>query len=360
MKKTLIALAAVAAATGAMAQSTVSISGLLEIGAAEGTKTTTQARGTTDAVNVKTSNTARHNTYNTSVINFTASEDMGGGLRATAVMISGVGDGFAARERTLALSGDFGTGRLGRFVPAAAVGFHAFSGAGSATLAGSIYGMSTATNAVHRDGASFERQNNVIQYTSANFGGLVANVAIARNSTDNDNRYASTTGTQTSAHVGYTSGPLGLGFGTNSRTDKVEETAAGVDPTVAKGRLTWAGASYDLGVARVMATTVQRKAKDDLTGLNTTDARVNALGVAVPMDAFTLRASMYRGKDKRALGAADNMKLSGYQVGATYALSPRTSVIAAMGVNNIKRDGADAVDETRKVKAHTIALNHTF
>jgi predicted porin len=145
MKKTLIALAALAATT-AFAQSTVTIGGTLEVAPARSTKLTTQT-GDNAALTVKGSNLGQHNTWSTSVLSISAVEDLGGGLKASAVMISGVGDGFAARERTLALEGGFGTIRFGRFVTAAAAGFHGFSGAGSATLVGSIYGMSTGSGA---------------------------------------------------------------------------------------------------------------------------------------------------------------------------------------------------------------------
>jgi predicted porin len=359
-----------------MAQAT--ISGLLEIGAVNNGKVTTQAATVAASETDKTSSTARHNTWSTSVLNVSASEDLGGGLRATAVMISGVGDGFAARERTLALSGGFGTVRMGRFVPAAANGFHGFSGAGSATLAGSVYSMSTAGTTVttHSNAANFERQDNVVQYTSPNFNGLTVNVAYANDSRDRSDaaRVGKDQGTQTSLHLGYASGPLSVGVGMNNRTSKTEAALAAantafvnvdnaaVNRAETKSSLNWIGASYDLGVARVMATQVKRDAKNTLPGgAKTTDATVNAIGVAVPMGAITLRASTYRGKDKRAAGNTDDMKLSGHQVSVTYALSKRTSVIAAMGENKVTRDGAAALaTASRKVQANTLALNHTF
>jgi predicted porin len=365
MKKTLIALATLAA-TASFAQSTVTLSGTLQIGAVNNGKTTTQAAGATAATNVKTSSTAAHNTWATSTLNVNAVEDLGGGLRASAVMISGVGDGFAARERTLGLSGGFGAVRFGRFVPAAAAGFHGFSGVGSANLAGSIYNMSTAgsaTAAMHTNAVNFERQDNVLQYTTPSFSGFTVNLAMVNNTSDSD--AAALTGKkegkQTSLHLGYAAGPLSVGFGTNSRTDSTEGTALTVASTDTD--LQWIGASYKLGVATVFATNVTREAKTSTGGAAATtgtDASVNAFGVSVPMGAITLRASTYSGSDKRGTGDTDNTKLSGNQLSVSYALSKRTTLVAATGTNQIKRDGVASTAATQKITGTTLGLTHAF
>jgi len=371
MKKTLIALAAVAAATGAMAQSNVSISGLLEIAPVSNGKVTTQAQGQNVSNSTKTSRTGQQNTYSTSVINFTATEDLGGGLRATAVMISDVDGGFANRERTLALSGDFGAVRMGRFAPTAATGFHALTGASSATLAGSAFGLvnNGATRLGDFAGGSMERQNNVLQYTSPSFGGLVVNVNYGNDSTDRSeaDRPGKTQRRQDGLSLTYTAGPLVVAAGMNNLKGQREAVpaappVAAVTEQTIKSDLDWVGASYDFGVARLFGSHIKRKDRTtNNLGVQTTnnDAKVNAIGVSVPVDAFTLRAMTYRGKDKRGVTAADDMKLSGYQLSVTYAMSNRTSIIAATGKNDVKRDGG-ATAATRKETANTLTLNHTF
>jgi predicted porin len=372
MKKTLIALATLAAATGtAFAQSSVTIGGTLEVAPIRSTNLTSQTGAVSTAV--KGSNLGQHNTWSTSVLSISGVEDLGGGLKASLVAISGVGDGFAARERTLGLSGGFGALRFGRFVPAAAAGFHAFTQTGSATLVGSAYGMSTSStgavstathNPLHDGGAMFERQDNVLQYTSPAFSGVTVNVAMVSNTTDSNaaDKVGKVEGKQTSLHLGYAAGPLSAGIGINSRTDSGEAaTAAAVAKTDTD--LTWIGVSYNLGMATVGFTNITREAKT-ATGaaaaLTGTDASVNAFGVTVPMGAITLRASAYSGTDKRATGTADNVKLSGNQISAVYALSKRTSLVAATGTNQIKRDGAASTAATRKISGTTLAVNHTF
>ncbi len=384
MKKTLIALAAVAASTGAMAQSTVSISGLLEISPVSNAKITTQAGSATTSDTNKNSRVGGPNSWSTSVLTISGTEDLGGGLRASFLLMSGAGTqpnsgsnaldtGIGNRQRTLSLAGNFGNVTFGRFVPAAAAGFHAFSGAGSSTLAGSIYGLSQGDssangafgqNGLHNNAVNFERQNNLIQYTSPTMSGFTVNVAYANDKTDRSetDRQGANSGKQTSLHVGYAAGPLSVGVGMNNRKNETEAAPAPAPVTRAatKSSLDWIGASYDFGVARVFATHVNRDDKNDLTGATTTDIKVTGFGVSVPVGAFTLRASTYSGKDKRGTGATDDMKLSGNQLSVSYALSKRTTVVAAMGKNEYKRDGSASTAATRKVTASTLAVNHTF
>lgn len=385
-----LAALATLAATASFAQSTVTIGGTLEVSPVRTTKLTTLSGATETAV--KGSNLGQHNTWSTSVLSISAVEDLGGGLKASLVAISGVGaaDGsFAARERTLGLSGGFGALRFGRFVPAAAVGFHAFSQSGSATLVGSVYGMSTASGPtpgsatqsgsvvaidaatrgnLHNGFANFERQDNVLQYTSPTFSGFTANLAMVNNSSDSSAAAlpGKVEGKQTSLHLGYAQGPFSAGIGYNKRTDGSEAAvvAAGVPANFSlDSTLTWVGASYDLGVATLGFANVQREDEGGVRGAAAatfTDSSVNTFGVTVPMGAFTLRASTYAGKDKQTVAANDDMKLSGHQISAAYALSKRTSLIAATGTNQIKRDGAASTADTRKITGTTLTVNHTF
>jgi predicted porin len=391
MKKTLIALAAVAATGAAFAQSTVTIGGTLEIAPISNSKLTVDTGNGTASTSTKLSRTAQGNTWSTNVLTISGTEDLGGGLKASFTLISDSGQGstnsgIGNRERALALAGDFGTVRIGRFVPAPAVGFQALSGAGSATLLGSAYGFSTGSdNLFGAARNSLERQDNMVQYTSPTINGFTVNVAYGNNSSDRS--AAANTGKeatrQTGLHLGYVNGPLSLGVAVNDR--KAEREAAGqtqmsedevgsagitalgvaaVTGQTVKTDLNWFGASYDLGVARLHFAHVSRK---DVTtpaaGVSTTnvDANVNAIGLTVPVDAFTFRASMYNGKDKRGAAAGtDDTKLSGYQLSAAYALSKRTSVIAATGQNKIERKDGASSTANRKNTATTLTVNHTF
>jgi len=410
------ALAAVAVTGAAFAQN-VTIGGNLNISAVNNSKVTTQT-GVAASTSIKSSGTAVDNGWTASQILISGSEDLGGGLTASFAFATGLGNGtstFADRDRNLALSGGFGTVRFGRFVPAAAMGYHGFSGSAS-TSVGSIYalgagnavsndttGASAAAGTTDRFGAvvagSYERNNNNLQYTSPNFNGFVVNVNYGSSSTDrsNANRQGEAKTTQDGISVTYVSGPLSLGLGSNNRkverennpgspngasciaggvvtnvapgvacantTDTRVGGAAAVGQRTQKGDMDWIGASYDLGVARVFATHVKRK---DTTSTPTTaavtnaDIKVNSIGVSVPMGAITLGASFYRGKDKVGALATDDTKLSGHQLAATYALSKRTVVYALAGQNQVKRDGGNTAGLTRKETGTMVGVMHSF
>lgn len=371
MKKTLIALAAVAVSGAAFAQSSVTIGGTLEI-APFNTSESTVGNTTT-----KLSRTAQGNTWSTNVLSISGTEDLGGGLRASFVLISDSGQGSTTnsgignRERTLAVAGDFGTVRFGRFVPAAIAGYHGLSGAGSATMAGSIYGLITggtgaAPNVIHGQplaAANMERQDNLLQYTSPNFSGFTVNVNYGTASSDVEGTVGEDRRRQTGLHLGYTAGPLSLGIAVNRLSLNTEGAATDGGILIpanssAKSSVNWVAGSYDFGVARVFAAHATRDAS--LNGGEFVDAKVTSLGVSVPLDAITLRASVYRGTDKRSSAADDNFKLSGYQVSASYALSKRTAVILATGTNDIKRDSGNTTGALRKLTSTSLTVNHTF
>ena len=379
----------------------MTLGGTLEIAPISSGKVTTGAPGA--LTTVKSNRTSSPTTWSTSVVTLSGTEDLGGGLKANFLLMSGAGAGTGAhttdsttnagdsgignRQRTLGLSGGFGALTLGRFVPAAAAGFHGFTQAGSATLVGSVYGLSTGNsaagpNGLHTNAHNFERINNVVQYTSPTFSGFTANVAIANNTSDSNAAAAlgKADNKQTSISLGYAAGPLSAGFGMNTLKSKVEAAAAvpatisadenvfatgvaAVPQSSTDSDLQWIGASYNLGVATLGFANIQREGSSTTAaGVKTTgtDISANVFGVTVPMGAITLRATAYTGKDKRGAAATDDMKLSGNQISAVYALSKRTSIVAATGTNQYKNDGAASTASSRKAQATTLAVNHTF
>ncbi len=400
MKKTLIALAAVAVSTGAMAQAT--ISGVVDFGAVSNGKVSTKAAsGGTTQTNVKTSGTSVQNPWTTSAITFRASEDLGGGLTAAATITSAAAGGaLGQREQFLTLSGGFGSVQLGRFIPAGSAGQYGFDGARTANSVGATYQLSSAaTNSNFSSGlaaGSFERQDNVLQYTSPNFNGFTAAVAYVNNSSDSDATTAAGKGqtTQTGLNISYATGALRIGAGMSERTVKREAVGArlgfidnitgaigaaatvpssatadtqfdiaAVEQRSIKGSLDYIGASYDFGVATVFGTHAKRKDQTSDNGAayaTNADIKLNAIGVNVPMGAITLAASTYTGKDKRGTGNTDDTKLSGNQLSVTYALSKRTNIYALTGKAEFKRNGAASNVATRKTTATAVGLAHSF
>ena len=91
------------------------------------------------------------------------------------------------------------------------------------------------------------------------------------------------------------------------------------------------------------------------------DANITAVGVAVPLGAITVRASMYTGSDDRSTLTTDNTDLTGRQLSVTYSLSKRTLAYAAMGVNKVEQVGAaTATAVGREVKGTNLGISHSF
>jgi predicted porin len=217
---------------------------------------------------------------------------------------------------------------------------------------------------------SFERGSNTIQYTSPSISGLVVNANYASNSSDADDVAGKSKASQSGIGATFAAGPLSIGAGMQDR--KVQGTfvnayapatttlqgAATEAATTAKGKLNWIGASYNLGVASVSAAQINRK------DTNTSDAVVTklgitALGVAVPMGAITLNASVYTGTNDKTTATNDDVKLSGYQLSARYAFSKRTSAYAVMGEAKSKADGTNTA-KPYSFTSNAIGLVHTF
>jgi len=300
MKKTLIALAAVAVSSAAMAQ--VTISGALAMGY---TKDQTTA-------GVKTSGYGT----DTSQINFSASEDLGNGIKASALLrIDQLMEQNSGSETirgngvTLGLSGGFGSVVLssvesGDYLP--------------------VDGLTTIG-----DGSDADR----VTYTTPNISGFTASLTAQ----DNIGVIGETRGTSaaTAMTVAYAAGPLSVDvIRTNFRGLKT------VGTTVVNSR-TGVRASYDFGVAKV---TYGMMTQDNATAADVTQT---GLTVSAPLGPVTLSAAMATSKTS---GSTTSSK--GRMFGATYNLSKRTNV----SYYNEAYDSTGAFDVT---ESHLL-LSHSF
>lgn len=220
----------------------------------------------------------------------TATEDLGGGLKVTAYMqqrfnaVSGANANTADRGLQnvyLGVSGGFGSVIAGRFLTGPSGAYDAFGQWGT---------KADYANA----GVIGQRSDNTVQYTTPSFNGFSATVATTVTSGTNKE--------YTYARLSYNNGPLSVSY------------AAEKNQTAQGDKMQDIGASYDLGVAKVM---VLNGKATSAAGVDTTNTSV---GVRVPMGAATLKASFRSGD-------SDN----GSAVGVDYALSKRTSLYADMG-----------------------------
>jgi predicted porin len=138
-----------------------------------------------------------------------------------------------------------------------------------------------------------------------------------------------------------------------------------------KTKTTMFGASYNFGVVQPFALYTEKKLSVDTAlgatsgtaqGITVVDRALDGsgkttayeIGARVPVNATVMAfASMYDGKVK---SGEDKDDLSGYQVGATYAMSKRTTVYAITGQQKIKGEG----DFKAKATGTSVGLRHTF
>ena len=325
MKKTLIALAAVAATGAAFAQSTVTLYGRADLNI-------TKLTGVSAAMTDGSANGAGASRFGVK-----GEEDLGGGLKAAFVVEagfnadanSGTGTILGSRNSYIDLSGGFGTVRAGRHLNNALVQTGTFSAFGT------DYGLASGSNVLSIEGA---RYNNAISYISPSFSGVSVQLQTATKET---NTYAvetlSTAGATTaavgatkspmSARVSYANGPIvaGLAYTKDGR--------AGTEA------LTQLGASYDLGVAKILA--AYETDANQVGGKN-----AYSVGLTAPLGAATVRATF--GKDQK--GTAADVKQTA--IGADYALSKRTALYAVFA--QTKPAGGTANKQV------TFGLGHNF
>jgi general bacterial porin, GBP family len=387
MKKHLIAVAVAAAvAAPAMAQN-VTISGTLDAAAHSANKnsvynsatdvlTTTKALGSSSAT--------AGDGFTTSQLVFTATEDLGGGLKATALFsgrldqAAAAGSVLSTRDRYIEVGGAFGALRVGRF--AGTIDLHnSFSGAGTTGTPGALNTYSTgaagrffggATGVLAAAGGSFERNNNIVQFSTPSMNGLTGAFGFTNDNSDSDQAVGEIKSKMSYASLNYSAGPLTLMAATGQRKVGAEVAVANTvlanpgDTT--KGDFNWVGGRYDLGAAVINATYATRKDTYTAVGAaaaTTGDSSVAAFGIAIPVGALTIRASMYQGSDDRASNTnLDNTDLDGNQVSVTYALSKRTFVYVATGRNEVKltQTLANTTAAGNKVSGTNLGISHTF
>lgn len=297
MKKSLIALAVLAASGAAMAQSSVTLYGVADIAVAKatGAKVAASANGLAN--------------NGSSRLGVRGVEDLGGGLKASfnfeqAVnLANGATDANTwQRAAFLALSGNFGEVYAGRRLSPHFFAIASYELTGTANYSAEFnqFGFGGAT-----------RNDAFIGYTTPSFSGLTATIGT---------KLAGNNGgkAKTEFNVIYKNGPINAGLGYD-KTSGAEKNLS-------------LGGSYNFGVATVAASF------QDPAGAR----KGFTLGASLPLGAATLTADI-----ARDTGSA--VKSTDYVVEGKYALSKRTF---AYGV--IHRDGS------AKVTTTGVGLRHNF
>jgi len=351
MKKTLIALAALAATGAVMAQSSVTLYGVVDVGFTS----VNNSNGTNSLGQASTDNTGlTSSNMTTNRLGFRGTEDLGGGLKANfqiettlaadAPAASSLGD----RGAWVGLSGGFGEVRLGREYSTTFWSGFLFSPFGTGGV-GNGFGFA---NRVVAHGATGQANpiwnSNSVTYSTPRLSGFQAHAQYAF---DEVAAAGNDAGRSAGLRLNYTAGPLAaeLAF---SKTDggatiDSDATTAGNQPSPLLGLATSAdhksvvgGVSYDFGVAKLMANFGQEKANVTATGASIAKVTNFEIGAVAPVGPGRLRASYNSTKIEVTGSAAADPKITKFAVGYIYDLSKRTAVYAT--VASLKnKNGAD-------------------
>ena len=325
MNKTLIAIGACLACVGAaQAQSTVTLSGLMDAYAGSmrmagdaGRRAVVGSGGMT-----------------TSWLGFSGTEDLGGGLKASFKLTSFLqtdtgtpgrytNDPFFSRDASVGLSGAFGAAQLGRgmapnFLPSILFNPFGDSFTFSPLILHKNVGLFNGTGWAATT-PSDTGWNNQITYTTPKFGGLIANLhyQFGEQTGANDNRK------NVGLNAIFQQGPIGLTayYERDQISNPVSALLTAGTPARPDTRKDWMlGGSYDAGIVKGYLTYGQ--GKSDVTSLESKTVQV---GASAPLGAGQLLASVAR---TELSNTANQPTRTTATVGYDYFLSKRTDLYA--------------------------------
>ncbi|MGO4379377.1 porin [Pseudoduganella sp. RAF53_2] len=359
MKKTLISLAVLAAATTgvAHAQSAVQIYGIVDAGVVyeQGGKNGNVTKVTSGAASA-------------SRIGFKGTEDLGGGLNAIFVLEGGfrtdtgeqdVAGSIFQRQAFVGLSSkDAGTITLGRqYTP----WYNALAQVGDpfqAGLAGSAKNLFPASG-------NNQRFSNSVLYHTPEFMGLSGDVAYGFGEQNK-----ASAGRQISASINYSNGPLNARLAYMNHNNDTAVGATVTDRDI--GHNTLLAVNYDFQIAKAYFMFGQNKGLNstplpNATAYTTaavdpsTDNRNYLVGASVPVGTAGTVLASYSKVDDRGSFSHDADQ---WAIGYTHALSKRTSTYLAFAKIKNKNGASYTVGNNTEAgsgdKAFNIGMKHSF
>ncbi|MCF8179134.1 MAG: porin [Sulfuritalea sp.] len=337
MQKKFVALAIAGLASGGvLAQSNVSIYGVIDTGM----ESKTVSSHPTAASNMTRTNVIGGQ-FISNRLGFKGSEDLGGGMKANFVIETAIStDAPAAstlgdRAMTIGLSGSFGQVNLGRqYTPM----FHVVSAADAFNYAGSAAtGSASAASIIGANTTS--RQSNSIRWDSPKWSGVTAAVLWTAG-TEGTTTATNTFGAGWGWNLRYANGPLTLGYA----YDRASPTAASGGDTDRNA----VSGSYNFGPATLLGGYITNK----VGRASTVSNAVTYLGVRVPVStAGMVRVQWGQMNDKLAANADQQF----WSLGYSHSLSKRTT--AYMQYGNFDNKVNTAVGDWRNLQA---GINHKF
>lgn len=315
MKKSLIALAVIGSMSlPAMAQSSVTMFGVLDLGA---TQIKNGSAGSQKSLTQGAVNTSR--------FGLRGVEDLGGGLKAGFHLESQINPDtgsatslFWNRRSTVSLMGGWGELRLGRDYNPSSRNTYLFE-PWIGTSVGTILNFTLSPTATLGSGATTAlRTNNAIAYfTPSGLGGFYGEAMVAPSEGAPGNKYLS-------ARVGYAAGPLNVSYAFgNTKTATTNDF-----------KQSNLGVSYNFGMAKVMGLY-------NVHQYGAIKQKTMSLGLSAPVGAGEIRAqiasnNMSGGAAGSGFGDADDSKA--LSLGYVHNLSKRTALYGIFG--RITNDGA--------------------
>ena len=347
MKKLLTALAAIAAAGWASAQSSVTLFGVVDAGVSY------QSATSRDAVTGLSSKQSRYSLansgYNSSRIGFRGTEDLGGGLAASFWLESPITNDDGAtgiatfnRRSTVSLSGGFGELRLGRdYTPTFwnDTVFDPFGTNGSGTNVISSVSASSALGNTNYTRAS----NSIGYFLPSNLGGFYGQLQYSlhentdTSTSDGSASTNSSAGRSVGGRFGWANGPLDVAVSLGEST--VVDTAA----LTRKVRTANVGASYDFGPVKLFGELSSVRNGFE-TALASTHDSYNGylLGATVPVGPGLIRASYSEVRYNEGVAglAGEDPRVRKLALGYVHNLSKRTALYATVARVNNRNDAA--------------------
>ena len=366
MKKSLIALAVLAASGAAMAQSSVTLYGVAD--AFVGSRKVETGAGFQGPLNTPLAANAgqRQTAVDTSGVNgsrwgLRGTEDLGGGMKAIFQLESGfkldtgeqkVAGSLFDRQAFVGLESGFGTVSLGKQYSAYdalhaatnhnydAFTFNAASGYQGGVSAN---GMADYTS----------RVSNSIAYTSPSFSGFSG--AVVYGFGENKNAVSNSKATDNaSVHLKYANGPLLVGYAYQEEKQNAVAIAVPAGSfSQDKNKYNLVGGSYDFGVAKLLAS--YNQAKND-----TFKDKEYQVGVVVPFGAAAVSAGYARSKSE---GQGVERTGKGLSILATYDLSKRTRLyVGAQETKAFVPTSVSTLAQVGETKAtvYGLGVRHAF
>jgi predicted porin len=350
MKKSLLAIAMLGAfSAAASAQTNVTVYGSIDAGVRN--ETNTNANG--DSVLSMASN----GTYRSNRLGFKGVEDLGGGMKAHFNLESGFKTGTGElnnttgvlfqRQANVGVAGAYGDLTLGRQYTVAFKTIGAFDPF-EFKYPGVTYAISATAGT---------RNNNDIQYTGE-FGPVTARAEYALGEVAG----STSNGAKQAVGATYAAGPMRLGASYTTSKQNVGSTGSpdyrGYDHYAVGGAYTFGAATAYVGYVdeKQATTTVDNTSKWSWAGLSyKVSPRVALTGAWYRVKAHNTKAS-------KTVAAGDGKK-DLYMIGATYALSKRTTLYSDIDVTRLDGSyasgGTTALNQTRQTGI-SVGLMHMF